>query len=1063
MHGGTARRRRRPGAAIAFAAAAATAVVLAAALLPAPQDAHAYPYMDVSADDDAFGGTFAGSMVVEVAVRDPAIRSVGEPAGEPSVTVDGEPLRMAQGADGSWYAYFADIDAAMAADAAAAAGPAGAGMDFGVFCPSDTDEAVLGASFAYAEAVAVARPVAGGMDGGGGGGGGGPPAECAHPIGGDLLNNVVRRAPSLSGASAGASGGGAPAPGQIGINPDIWPVVQLYSLGGTVDVEYRGVGGGTERAELVYDEIPNAAMSLDRGRYPAGAEVYVSIADAQLNQDPTDRDVWTFSTDPDEPAVFYMGGWDGKDAPPSVDLRPHMHAIGFEDNGVLTIDAGRTVSFKPNGLQSATAIVGVEGEPHASLVTVRETGASTSEFASHDGDGASTVWVPRDAPRGTAAVFEYNGMRMSALTGPSTATIGIGTAGPDSGQQRPSLPLPSSPLPLPQQQHQRPAPGVLSTVVITDADRNTMPSKREVLSSSESGPVPSVRIGAPLTIDGAGGAWWQHGGEAAVGGANEKGRPVPAAYSAVDSGRLAVARPPSAAAAGPATLVIDAGYDGGDIRRLLGGVGATPAGPSLWLNYDVRSLAGPDGQDGATIGIVLGGQPPAGVAPAAGTGQPPAEVWDASDGRGTVRVLGDHGNERGPVAFVVHLPGGVAGAAPAPTDNTGAAVVHIDLFSFGVGGHGTGGKVINNAVYRIELEETGANTGVFDGTIEHVVFDGRNAADPALAASLVAYGDDVRIAASGGGNGAVTVSYMDVGAAGGAGRPVAAGIDARAHAGSVYFDADSYGFGRPVTITLVDPDLDTDRARVETYGVVDDANSPHVDAVALGGSLLFEVDIRGERYRRCVVDGAEHGGLAASGFALVETGPSTGVFTGTFKLPSRICSADGTGLVPPAGGRIDARYYDYADGGGGSSVVEASPRGDPRPGGGGRGGGGGGNVAGDGYTGGGGGAGEAAAGGWDSPRMQIPDDVRRIAMAKGEQMLDAELYRVVHSAAGAAAGDGGGWNDPEPYGGGEAVQPAAPSWYKTVAGWWGDGRIPDAEFAASARYVLDAGLVSLPG
>ena len=90
---------------------------------------------------------------------------------------------MVQGADGSWYAYFADIDAAMAADAAAAAaGPAGVGMDFGVFCSSATDKAVLGASFAYTEAVAVARPAAGGMNGGGG-----PLAECAHPIGGDLF------------------------------------------------------------------------------------------------------------------------------------------------------------------------------------------------------------------------------------------------------------------------------------------------------------------------------------------------------------------------------------------------------------------------------------------------------------------------------------------------------------------------------------------------------------------------------------------------------------------------------------------------------------------------------------------------------------------------------------------------------------------------------------------------------------------------------------------------------------------------------------------------------------
>ena len=82
-------------------------------------------------------------------------------------------------------------------------------------------------------------------------------------------------------------------------------------------------------------------------------------------------------------------------------------------------------------------------------------------------------------------------------------------------------------------------------------------------------------------------------------------------------------------------------------------------------------------------------------------------------------------------------------------------------------------------------------------------------------------------------------------------------------------------------------------------------------------------------------------------------------------------------------------------------------------------------------------------------------------MVKGEQMSDAELYRVVHSAA-MAAGGGGEWNSQELHGD-DGAQPAVPAWYKTVAGWWGDGRIPDAEFAASARYVLDVGLVSLPG
>ena len=986
-----------------LALAAALAVAAAAAALaaaPPPQAAHAEPYMSVSADDEAFGRTFAGSMVVEVVVSDPYIRGTGEAAGEPSVTVDGEPLRMVQASDGSWHAYFADLGAAMAADAAASAA-AGMGTDFGVFCAPSTAEQVLGASFADADAVAVPRAVPGGTDGGDG-----PPGECAGAAGGELLNNVVRRAPRVAGAAGER-------PGQIGISPDAWPVVQLYSLDGSVDVEYRGAGG-TERAELEYDEVPNVGMSLDRERYPAGAEVYVTIRDAQLNQDPTDRDAWTFSTDPESPAVFYMGGWDGKGGMPAgaADLRPHLRSVGFEDNGALTIDAGRTVSFKPNGLQpgGAIAALGGGGQEHSSLVTVRETRASSSEFVSYDGDGESTVWVPRDAPRGTAAVFEYNDARVSALTGPSTASVGIGAgAGPG----------------------ERPAPGTRTAVTIADADRDANPSKRDVLSASGPGPVPSVRIGSPLTLEGAGGAWW-------IGA--EGSDPVRAAHSPIDSGRIAVARPDSG---GAATLIVDAGYGADAIRELQGGPSARS---TVWLNYDVRSLAGQGGQQGATIGLAFGGR-----AEAAGAGQP-AEVWDASAGRGTVRVIGDHADGRGAAAFVVHLPDGAAGGG------ADAAAVHIDLFSFGVRGGG-GDGIVNNAVYRLELEETGAATGVFEGTVEYVVMDGRSGADPALAASLVAYGDDVRIAAGGDmtGDDAVTVSYRDVGGAG-ADAQVAADADAPSNAGSVHLGAASYGFGRPVGITLVDADLNTDHGRIETYRVDDDPNSPHVDAVAEGGALLLEVTIKGERYRRCTVDGAEHGGLAASGFALVETGAATGVFEGTFKMPSRICSADGTMLVSPAGGKIDARYYDYADGRGGSSIVDASPRGAARAG-----------------------AAPAAApageqadhgGQWSCPGcldgweeqaaegpqpIRVPADARQIAMLRGVHMSDADLFHVVRSVIEAGAG-----GEPAAQAGGGPGREAAPAWFKTVAGWWGDGRIGDYEFAVAARYVLDAGIVRLP-
>ena len=56
--------------------------------------------------------------------------------------------------------------------------------------------------------------------------------------------------------------------------------------------------------------------------------------------------------------------------------------------------------------------------------------------------------------------------------------------------------------------------------------------------------------------------------------------------------------------------------------------------------------------------------------------------------------------------------------------------VAIDLFSFGQKGDGVApGDRINNAIYRLELEESGDNTGVFEGTIEYTMLNQINVRD----------------------------------------------------------------------------------------------------------------------------------------------------------------------------------------------------------------------------------------------------------------------------------------------------------------------------------------------
>lgn len=130
----------------------------------------------------------------------------------------------------------------------------------------------------------------------------------------------------------------------------------------------------------------------------------------------------------------------------------------------------------------------------------------------------------------------------------------------------------------------------------------------------------------------------------------------------------------------------------------------------------------------------------------------------------------------------------------------------------------------------------------------------------------------------------------------------------------VFVKAKSFRFGQPVTVTLIDPDLNQSGDVVDIFRVINDQNSPYVDTVgSANGGILLEIKIKDTRYQRCTIDGIEHGGLASTGFTLIETGPSTGVFEGIFKIPSKICNKSGTDLITTAGGSIKLVYHDFRD------------------------------------------------------------------------------------------------------------------------------------------------------
>ena len=132
--------------------------------------------------------------------------------------------------------------------------------------------------------------------------------------------------------------------------------------------------------------------------------------------------------------------------------------------------------------------------------------------------------------------------------------------------------------------------------------------------------------------------------------------------------------------------------------------------------------------------------------------------------------------------------------------------------------------------------------------------------------------------------------------------------------GKLSVDSKSFRAGQPVTITLNDPDLNQRHDVIDIYHVINDQTSPHVDTVGTkNGGILLEVKIKDIRYKRCTINGVEHGGLASTGFTLVETDPSSGIFKGLFKIPSEICDKNGTKLIPTAGGNISLVYHDFRD------------------------------------------------------------------------------------------------------------------------------------------------------
>ena len=222
-----------------------------------------------------------------------------------------------------------------------------------------------------------------------------------------------------------------------------------------------------------------------------------------------------------------------------------------------------------------------------------------------------------------------------------------------------------------------------------------------------------------------------------------------------------------------------------------------------------------------------------------------------------------------------------------------------------------------NGVYNIEVEESGDNTGVFEGDIEYVMANNLNY-DNIPELTYISDSVTMWVNADQTGTDAPRVKYNDTDSDGVV-TPIADQVDAPTHSGTVTFDSDSYKVADTMTITVTDMDLNTDSELIDVY--ITQADDRVGDNDDLGTHIL-DVYFADTEYNDDCGSVNDIYGLTASGFQLTETDIASGIFTGTFQVPTDYCTLAFDAVAYPGvlnsttGTDIFVNYNDFRDAGG---------------------------------------------------------------------------------------------------------------------------------------------------
>ena len=168
-------------------------------------------------------------------------------------------------------------------------------------------------------------------------------------------------------------------------------------------------------------------------------------------------------------------------------------------------------------------------------------------------------------------------------------------------------------------------------------------------------------------------------------------------------------------------------------------------------------------------------------------------------------------------------------------DAPGAAVgdvLYADLFTFG--------DRNNNAIYRLLLEETDDNTGVFEGDVEFVMLNQINHDLAGTYSGLTTISDSIDIIVHEDltDEDSPRINYLDLGSDG-VSTQIADQVAAPSHSGVVTFDTDNYKTADTVVVTVDDQDLNTDSELIDVY--ITSANDHVGENAADSSSYVLDI------------------------------------------------------------------------------------------------------------------------------------------------------------------------------------------------------------------------------